>query len=143
MGFGKFLFGGVCAVGAAMAAPILVPAVGTTLIASSIGGGAAVTAGFAMATASSTALATGAAVTAGAAGVAGIKKVEENLIDKGREEGRQENETYYNNVIEGKNKIINDKDEMIKILDEDCKDSREMAERAMERVDQLEKIMYT
>lgn len=136
MGFGKFLFGGVCAVGAAMAAPILMPvAAGTALLA----GGA----GAAVATASSTALAAGVAVTAGAAGVAGIKKVEENLIDKGREEGRQENETYYNNVIEGKNKIINDKDEMIKLLDEDCKDSREMAERAMERVDELEKIMYT
>lgn len=86
MGFGKFLLGGACAVGAIIAAPVVLPAAGMAIAGSSLTGAAGLTAGMAIAGASSTT----AAVVAGAAGVAAgaahEKKIE-NAYDKGCKEG--------------------------------------------------------
>lgn len=65
MGFGKFLVGGVCAVGAVVAAPVILPAAGFAVAGSTITGAAGLTAGMALAGVSPAA----AAVAAGTAGV--------------------------------------------------------------------------
>lgn len=68
MGFGKFLLGGLCAAGAIIAAPVVLPmAAGAAVIAGSAMAGAAATAGAAVAGA---ATAAGAAAASSAAGVA-------------------------------------------------------------------------
>lgn len=69
MGFGKFLVGGLCAVGAVVAAPVALPAMGMAVAASSLTGAVGVTAGLAIASAS-TATVVGTAAVAGATGVA-------------------------------------------------------------------------
>lgn len=103
MGFGKFLLGGVCAVGAVIAAPVVVPAAGLALATTSMVGtgaasAAAFTAGVGMYTASSAAAATVAGVAAGAAGVAAgaaQEKKLENAYNKGRNDGIEEASKIY------------------------------------------------
>lgn len=88
MGFGKFLLGGVCAVGAVIAAPIVVPAAGFALAASSVTGAIGLTAGLGLVTASSATVATVAGVTAGVAGVA-AGAFQEKQVDDARYEGQK------------------------------------------------------
>lgn len=87
MGFGKFLLGGVCAVGAVIAAPIVVPAAGMAIAASSVTGAIGLTAGLGLVTASSATVATVAGVTAGVAGVA-AGAYQEKQVDDARYEGQ-------------------------------------------------------
>lgn len=88
MGFGKFLLGGVCAVGAVIAAPIVVPAAGMAIAASSVTGAIGLTAGLGLVTASSATVATVAGVTAGVAGIA-AGAYQEKQVDDARYEGQK------------------------------------------------------
>ena len=95
MGFGKFVLGGVCAVGAVIAAPVVVPAAGIALATSTLTvggavGSAAMAVGSGMAMASSATVATAAGVAAGAAGLAAGASEEKKrgeLYAKGRQDG--------------------------------------------------------
>ena len=84
MGFGKFLLGGVCAVGAIVAAPVVLPTAGLAIAASTATGAIGTTVGLAVATATPAA----AAAVAGAAGIAAGSMVEKG-IDDARWEGKQ------------------------------------------------------
>lgn len=88
MGFGKFLLGGVCAVGAVIAAPIVVPAAGLAIATSSVTGAIGLTAGLGLATASTATVATVAGVTAGVAGVA-AGALQEKQVDNARYAGEK------------------------------------------------------
>lgn len=69
MGFGKWLLGGACAVGAVIAAPVVLPAAGFAVMGSAVGATAVgATAGMAMMAGTSGAV----AATAAAAGAAGL-----------------------------------------------------------------------
>lgn len=68
MGFGKFLMDGICAVGAVVAAPVVLPAAGMAVAVSSLTGTVGLTAGMAMAGASTATAATVAGVAGLAAG---------------------------------------------------------------------------
>ena len=81
MGFGKFLVGGLCAVGAVVAAPVVLPTVGLAVAGSALTGAAGVTAGLAIASTS----ATTAAVAAGVAGTA-IAGAHEKKMEKREDE---------------------------------------------------------
>lgn len=95
MGFGKFLLGGVCAVGAVIAAPVVVPAAGIALATSTLTvggavGSAAMAVGSGMALASSATVATAAGVAAGAAGLAAgaaEERKQGELYARGRQDG--------------------------------------------------------
>lgn len=87
MGLGKYVLGGICAVGAVVAAPVVLPAAGFSIAASALG---ATGAGFALGTgmmAASTGAVATTAVAAGAAGVA-VGSVHEKKVDGIRQEGR-------------------------------------------------------
>lgn len=87
MGIGKFLLGGVCAVGAVIAAPVVVPAAGMAIAASSVTGAIGLTAGLGLATAAPATVAAVAGVTAGVAGVA-AGAYQEKQVDDARYEGQ-------------------------------------------------------
>lgn len=89
MGFGKWLLGGACAVGAVIAAPVVLPAAGFAMMGSAVG---ATTLGFAAALELGTASAGAVAATAAAAGAAGVAagSVCEKKADTARSEGRKE-----------------------------------------------------
>lgn len=89
MGFGKWVLGGVCAAGAVIAAPIVVPAAGMAIAGSAATGMVGLSLGLGMATASSATIATTAGVAAGVAGVA-AGAAQEKKIDNARVEGKQE-----------------------------------------------------
>lgn len=74
MGFGKWIVGGVCAVGAVIAAPVVLPVAGVNaaVAALGVGGGALAAGGLGTAAASAASVAATAAV-AGTAGTAGVK----------------------------------------------------------------------
>lgn len=72
MGFGKWIVGGVCAVGAVIAAPVVLPVAGVNAAVAALGGGALVAGGLGTAAASAASVAATAAV-AGTAGTAGVK----------------------------------------------------------------------
>lgn len=89
MGFGKWLLGGACAVGAVIAAPVILPAAGFAVMGSAVGATAVgATAGLAMMAGTSGAV----AATAAAAGAAGVAagSVCEKKTDTARSEGRKE-----------------------------------------------------
>lgn len=88
MGFGKFLLGGVCAVGAVIAAPVVVPAAGMAMATSSALGTLGLSAGLGLATASTTTVATVVGVSAGVAGVA-AGAYQEKRVDDARYEGQR------------------------------------------------------
>ena len=136
MGFGKFLIGGLCAAGAIIAAPVVLPAAGWAIAMSPVTGVAGITAGTALATTS----ATTAAVVAGTAGTIVADAIESK--HKQEESVRNENNAYYRGVNAGsegksemkkafdneraewkaadqeKEKIIQKKEELIKNQDE-------------------------
>lgn len=90
MGLGKYLFGGVCAVGAVIAAPVALPAAGLAIAGSAVTGLAGVTVGTGIMAAGAT---TAAAATAGVvAGVAGVTAgaLQEKKIDDSYTKGKKE-----------------------------------------------------
>lgn len=88
MSFGKFLLGGVCAAGAIIAAPIVVPAAGLAIAGSAATGMAGLTLGLGMASAAPATVATVAGVVAGAAGVT-AGAIQEKQVDDARYEGQK------------------------------------------------------
>lgn len=86
MGFGKWVLGGVCAVGAVVAAPVVLPAAGLAIAAAPATGAIGLSVGSALMGVS----AGTAAAAAGAAGVAvgaAQEKKREEAYDKGRRDG--------------------------------------------------------
>lgn len=119
MGFGKFLVGGLCSVGAIIAAPVVLPAAGMAIAASTVTGTIGLVAGTTLAAASTTTVAA-TAVAAGAAGAA-VAGACENVLDKREEKGyergvqadaigRRELERAHNEVVNAlkKENIIKD-----------------------------------
>lgn len=103
MGLGKFLFGGLCAVGAVIAAPVALPAAAVTLA-----GAGAVGAGVAVASASTATVAT----VAGVAGLTVANKVEKNQkekISEAKKEGRKEGVKETSKKYEAKLKDLREK----------------------------------
>lgn len=89
MGIGKYLLGGACAVGAIIAAPVVLPAAGAAIMGSTVTGVAGITVGATIATAGTTGVIASAA-TAGAAGLAvGTlkEKKDEKIYNDGKIEG--------------------------------------------------------
>ncbi len=88
MGFGKYVLGGICAVGAVIAAPVVLPAAGLGIATSALG---ATGAGLALGTgmmAVSTGTVAATAVAAGTAGMA-VGSAHEKKMDEVRAEGRR------------------------------------------------------
>ena len=130
MGFGKFLVGGLCSVGAIIAAPVVLPAAGMAIAASTVTGTIGLVAGTTLA-AASTATVAATAAAAGAAGVA-VAGACENALDKRDEKvyervlqadamGRRERERAHNEEVSAlkkesalKDAIIAEKDKTIK-----------------------------
>lgn len=90
MGFGKWVLGGVCAVGAVVAAPVVLPAAGFALASSAVGAtSVGLSAGLGMMAASTGTV----AATAAAAGAVGVvagaaqEKKREDARDSGKKEG--------------------------------------------------------
>lgn len=127
MGFGKFVLGGVCAVGAVIAAPAVVPAATLALI-NPITGTAGLAAAETLLFASSTSVAVGAAAVGGAAGMAAgaaqEKKVN-NAYNQGYSEGCRDAGKEYElklkkqeEVFQGKiNELKKDAQEKDKLID--------------------------
>lgn len=128
MGFGKFVLGGVCAVGAVIAAPVVVPAATIALATSPITGAAGLAAAETLLFASSTSVAVGAAAVGGAAGMAAgaaqEKKVN-NAYNQGYSEGCSDAGKEYElklkkqeEVFQGKiNELKKDAQEKDKLID--------------------------
>lgn len=88
MGFGKYVLGGICAVGAVIAAPVVLPAAGLGIAGSALG---ATGAGFALGTgmmAASTGTVAATTIAAGTAGVAAGSAYEKKM-EEVRAEGRR------------------------------------------------------
>ncbi len=89
MGFGKWVLGGVCAVGAVVAAPVVLPAAGLAIAAAPVTGAIGVSAGLGLAAASTGTV----AATAAAAGAVGVaagamqEKKWEEAYNKGKKDG--------------------------------------------------------
>ncbi len=88
MGFGKYVLGGICAVGAVIAAPVVLPAAGLGIATSALG---ATGAGLALGTGMMAASTGTVAATAVAAGTAGMVagNAHEKKMDEVRAEGRR------------------------------------------------------
>lgn len=115
MGFGKFLLGGVCAVGAVIAAPVVLPTLGTVSLAAGGMGVAGTVASMATA--------------AGAAGVAAgavHEKMMDNKCDEARREGYNKASRVYKDKFAEQEKAFNDRmkavekdsEEYYKLIDE-------------------------
>lgn len=97
MGFGKYIVGGLCAVGAIVAAPVVAPAAGFALL-----GTAGSSVGVALMSASATTVAATAGVAAGAAGVAAgahQEKKANNKYEQGKRDGYVEASKVYEKKI--------------------------------------------
>lgn len=136
MGFGKFLLGGVCAVGAVVAAPVVLPAAGLAIAAAPVTGLAGVSAGLAIAGTS----ATTAAAVAGAAGVAVGAAQEKKVVNaykRGCSETAKEyelkfekQEEYFQRKIDELKQDTQKKNELIDIYEEYIRElEREKSER--------------
>lgn len=140
MGFGKFLIGGICAVGAVVAAPVVLPAAGLAIAAAPVTGAVGVSAGLAIATTS----AATAGVVAGTAGViAGDimedkehREEKESMYRKGRRETADAYETKFKKQEEEFQKKVDvlkadsdKKDEIIEVYEEYIDKLEEMAEK--------------
>ena len=141
MGFGKFLLGGVAAVGAVIAAPVVLPAAGFAVATSALTGAAGVTAGFAIAGAGATTagLATAGAIAGGTALAAGnaIEKAQEKKIDEAFSRGvsagsygKEELNKAHEKEINAKDKIIETQAGTIKKQDEYIKAQDEYIDRS-------------
>ena len=140
MGFGKFLIGGICAVGAVVAAPVVLPAAGLAIAAAPVTGAVGVSAGLAIATTS----AATAGVVAGTAGVIAGDIMEdkehqeekESMYRKGRRETADAYETKLKKQEEEFQKIVDKlkadgdkKDEIINEYEKYIDKLKEMAEK--------------
>lgn len=146
MGFGKWVLGGVCAAGAVIAAPVVLPAAGLAIVGSSLGAtGVGLTAGLGMMAASSGAVATTAAV-AGTAGVA-IGAAQEKKIDNARHEGKeegikeasQEYEEKFRKQAEIVEKLIKEFESADSISEEQRIRMRDLIEELMLQIEELER----
>lgn len=140
MGFGKFLIGGICAVGAVVAAPVVLPAAGLAIAAAPVTGAVGVSAGLAIATTS----AATAGVVAGTAGVIAGDIMEdkehqeekESMYRKGRRETADAYETKFKKQEEEFQKKVDElkakgaqKDEIIAAYKKHIDELKEMAEK--------------
>lgn len=140
MGFGKFLIGGICAVGAVVAAPVVLPAAGLAIAAAPVTGAVGVSAGLAIATTS----AATAGVVAGTAGVIAGDIMEdkehqeekESMYRKGRRETADAYETKFKKQEEEFQKKVDElkakgaqKDEIIAAYKKNIDELKEMAEK--------------
>ena len=140
MGFGKFLIGGICAVGAVVAAPVVLPAAGLAIAAAPVTGAVGVSAGLAIATTS----AATAGVVAGTAGViAGDimedkehREEKESMYRKGRRETADAYETKFKKQEEEFQKVVDQlkadgakRDEIMDVYEEYIDKLEEMAKK--------------
>ena len=109
MGFGKWVLGGVCAVGAVVAAPVVLPAAGFALASSAVGAtSVGLSAGLGMMAASTGTV----AATAAAAGAAGVvagaaqEKKREEAYDKGRRDGNVSASKEYEEKCQQQGKVF-------------------------------------
>lgn len=108
MGFGKWLLGGVCAVGAVVAAPVLLPAAGLAIAAAPATGAIGLSVGSAMMGVS----AGTAAAVAGAAGVAAgaiQEKKQEEAYDRGKKDGTASTSKEYEGKFRDQEQAFNAK----------------------------------
>lgn len=112
MGFGKWVLGGVCAVGAVVAAPVVLPAAGFALASSAVGAtSVGLSAGLGMMAASTGTV----AATAAAAGAAGVvagaaqEKKREEAYDKGRRDGNVSTSKVYEEKFRSQEQCFNAK----------------------------------
>ena len=145
MGFGKWVLGGVCAVGAVVAAPVALPAMGAAILTSSTVGAttAGISAGLAMLGASSGTVATVAGAAGFAAGAAQEKKREE-AYDKGRRDGNVSASKVFEEKMRDQEQFFNAKtkecvskiNELEKKLTE-YKDKEELTQEEIRERDQI------
>ncbi len=116
MGKGKWILGGLCALGAIVAAPVVAPVAGMAMLGST--SAAVGTAGIGLLTASSTTVAAGAGLAAGAAGVAAgsaREKRDRKKYDEGWDDGAEYTADVYETKIEAMQshyqKLLNDYEE--------------------------------
>lgn len=105
MGFGKWVLGGVCAVGAVVAAPVVLPAAGLAIAAAPATGAIGLSVGSALMGVS----AGTAAAAAGAAGVAvgaAQEKKREEAYDKGRRDGNVSASKEYEEKCQQQEKVF-------------------------------------
>lgn len=105
MGFGKWVLGGVCAVGAVVAAPVVLPAAGLAIAAAPATGAIGLSVGSALMGVS----AGTAAAAAGAAGVAvgaAQEKKREEAYDKGRRDGNVSASKEYEEKYQKQEKVF-------------------------------------
>ena len=124
MGFGKFIVGGLCAVGAVVAAPVVLPAAGLAIAGSALTGTAGLVAGTALMGTS----ATTAAAVAGVAGTAIAAANEKKSQDKedaayargvrSGSQGKEEMKRAYETASAEKDEKINRQEEIIHEQDE-------------------------
>lgn len=111
MGFGKWVLGGVCAVGAVVAAPVVLPAAGLAIAAAPVTGAIGVTAGLGLAAASTGTV----AATAAAAGTVGVvagavqEKKQEKAYDRGKNDGRTSTSKVYEEKMQKQEQIFKGK----------------------------------
>lgn len=117
MGFGKFLLGGLCAVGAVIAAPVVVPAAGLAVAGSLATGAVGTTIGMAAATASTATIATAAGVAAATTGIA-VGAIQEKRVDESRRDG----------IVEGVKSVKPQLDELKQEVDKSKKTIKEERE---------------
>lgn len=144
MGFGKWVLGGVCAVGAVVAAPVVLPAAGLAIAAAPATGAIGLSVGSALMGVS----AGTAAAAAGAAGVAvgaAQEKKREEAYDKGRRDGNvsasKEYEEKYQKqekVFKAKIKEYMDKINGLKEQLANYKEESELTEEEIRERDQYE-----
>ena len=122
MGKGKWILGGLCALGAIVAAPVVAPVAGMAMLGSS--SAAVGAAGIGLIGASSTAVAAGAGVAAGAAGVAAgsvREKRDREKYDEGWDDGTIYTAGIYEKKMEALQshyqKLLNDYEECKKYKD--------------------------
>lgn len=154
MGFGKWVLGGVCAVGAVVAAPVVLPAAGLAIAAAPVTGAIGVTAGLGLAAASTgtvAATAAGAGVIGVAAGVAQEKKLEK-AYDRGEKDGRVSTSKVYEEkmrsqerdikkkIKECMDKIDESKEELSKYKEKEKLTQEELQERDRIEAEMLEYI---
>lgn len=111
MGFGKWLLGGVCAVGAVVAAPVLLPAAGLAIAAAPVTGAIGVSAGLGMAAASTGTVAATAAVAGAAGAAAGAmqEKKQEEAYDRGKKDGTASTSKEYEGKFRDQEQAFNAK----------------------------------